>query len=258
LYLSTMRYISLLALFPIVVIGSLSFPNAGRAQGLLIKEYPPSTWIGFRAGGSIISENLAELTGGASQGLKFGFDGGLDIDHWFNGDWGISTGVSFMQKGVDQSYASVPGQGLGSGDDYYSMNFVEIPVLLKKGFGVSDISAGGARPFINIGPCFGFLASSSETTNGNIPPLNNPTSNLEKFSVSLYFGAGTMFFFNEGPAIFFDAGYETGLTNVFKVQPPPRAFYTPTGQVAKTANDIMVTVGAIWQLWGAPLGEAKN
>jgi hypothetical protein len=242
-----MRYTSLLSLTFIVAIGSLSFPSPGRAQGLLVKEYPPSTWIGFRAGGSIISENLAEITGGASQGLKFGFDGGLDIEHWFNGDWGITTGVSFIQKGVDQSYTFVPGQSLGSGDDYYSMNFVEIPLLLKKGFGVTDISAGGARPFVCIGPCFGFLASSAETTNGDIPPLNNPTSNIEKLSISLYFGAGSMFFFNEGPSIFFDAGYETGLTNALKSQ-PSRTFYTPTGQIVKTANEIMVTVGALWQI----------
>jgi len=242
-----MRYISLLALLSIVGIVSIANPSNTSAQGLLTRTYPPVTLIGFNAGVSIASEDLSELIGGASGGLKFGFDGGLDIEHWFDGNWGISTGVSFIQKGVDQNYTFIPGQSVGSGDDDYSMNFIEIPVLLKRGASVSDISAGAVRPFVCAGPTFGFLASSSEKTNGNIPPLNNPASNLEKFSISLYFGGGSLFLFNDGPTLFFDAGYETGLTNVFKSQ-PSRTLYTRSGQITSTANEIIVTIGVLWQL----------
>jgi hypothetical protein len=226
-------------------------------QGLFTKTYPPITLIDFRAGTSIISEDLSELIGGASSGQKFGFDGGLDFEHWFNGNLVISTGVLYTQKGVDQNYASIPGQSLVSGDDNYSMNFIEVQVLVKIGFvmgeGVGEISvrdenAVEVRPFLCMGPSFGFLTSSSETTNGTIPPISNPASYLQTSSISLYSGGGFLFMKEEGPTVFIDLAYETGLTKVFTSNPPSRIFFTPVSQVTRTANENIITMGLLWKL----------
>jgi hypothetical protein len=249
LFPSPRRNIPLLLLLAIAL---LAYPFFARAQDLLVKPYPPTTWIGLRAGGSILSESLAEITGGASSGLKFGIDGGLDLEHWFNENWGIVTGLEFVQKGVDQKYSSTSSKTIESGDDNYSMNFVEIPVLLKEGLVAKEVGAGGGgtaelRPFLCLGPTFGFLASASEATSGTITPIEDPTSFIQRFTVSLYFGTGASFTFTGGPILFFDAGYETGLTNVFKADPPPRAFYSKVGQVVSTANEIIVTIGAVWE-----------
>jgi hypothetical protein len=229
----------------VIATGSLWNPHTARAQYLLVKNDQPSTWLGFRLGGSIASENLSALPGGASTGLKFGFTGGLDFEHWFGDQWAITTGVLFMQKGIDQNYApSSAARGLPrfdtSGDDNFSMNYFEIPVLLKMAVGFGD-----TRPFICAGPTFGFLASASESTDGTIPPVNDLKSYLNNMDISIYFGGGVLERILKGPAITFEAGYETGLTKVFKTE-PPRPFSNPIGQTSATSSEILVNVGLMW------------
>lgn len=237
-----MRHTPLLALIYLIGSSSLSNPSALRAQGLLTKIYPPTTWIGLRAGTSIASESLSEIRGGAFAGLTFGFTGGLDIEHRFDGKWALCTGVSFTQKGIDESYAPSMTEPFASGDDRYSMNFVEVPIHLK-----ITAQGGDVLPFIRVGPTFGFLVSSSESTSGSLAPVSNLTSYLRSFCASLYFGSGVMYNLGGGSTLFFDAGYNTGLTNVFRSD-PPRSSYTRTGQTIATSDEIIVMIGAMFQL----------
>lgn len=238
-----MRYISALALFSIFAIASFSNLCFVRAQGLLVKPEPPETYIGFRLGTSVASESLLEVRGGASDGLKFGFCGGIDIEHWFNNRWGLATGLLYTQKGVDKQYTQSLTGLSGHGDDNYSMNFIEVPILLKIGQ-----TYGAVRPFFCAGATFGFLTSSSESTNGTLPPVNDPASYLDNFSASLYFGSGATGWIDGWPVFFFDFGYETGLTNVFKSEPAVRSLETPTGQVSATSNEFILTIGLLLRL----------
>jgi hypothetical protein len=234
-------------LFSAIVLGSSWSASSARAQFPNYADQRASTWIGFRFGTSIASESLSEIPGGASAGLKFGFVFGPAFEHWFSDNWGMSTGLLLMQKGVDEQYATsssargVPGHDT-SGNDNFSMNYVEVPILLKMAFGYGDI-----RPFVFAGPSVGFLVSASESTDGTIPPISNLKSYLNTLDYSICFGAGVMGRIYRGPAITFDAEYETGLAKVFSTE-PARPFSQPIGQSSATSSEIIVTVGLMWGL----------
>ena len=51
----------------------------------------------------------------------------------------------------------------------------------------------------------------------------------------------------KGPAITFDAEYETGLAKIFKSE-PTRPFSAPIGQSSATSSEIIITIGLMWGL----------
>jgi hypothetical protein len=232
-------------IFSALVFGSFWNPGTALAQFPNYADQRASTLVGLRFGTSIASESGAALPGGASTGLKFGFVFGPEIEHWFSGNWAISSGLFLVQKGVDQQYApSSIERGTAnhdtSGNDNFSMNYIEVPILVKVAFGYGDI-----RPYIFAGPSIGFLLSASEVTDGTIPPIGNLKSDLNSIDYSVCFGLGVMGRIYRGPAITFEAEYETGLAKVFKNE-PYRPFSQPIGQTSATSSEIIVTLGLMW------------
>jgi hypothetical protein len=233
-------------LFSAIVIGSFWNPRAALAQFPMYADQKASTWVGFQFGTSIGSESVTlPSDNSATSGFKFGLVLGPDLEHWFSDDWGISTGLLFMQKGVDEQYAtSSSARGTNgfdtSGNDNFSINYIEVPILLKWAFGYGEI-----RPFVFAGPSFGFLLSASESTDGEIPPINNLKSYLNTVDYSVVFGAGVMERIFKGPAITFDAEYEAGFAKVYNSE-PPRPFSQPIGQTSATSSEIIITIGAMW------------
>ena len=244
--------VSFLAFLSISIVAS-----APRAQ--YTTSQTTSTWVGVRAGTSFGSQSISNITSGATTGLKFGLLGGLQFEHWFDENMGVDVGLLFDQKGVHEQYSEGSlsnidtSNGLEnpySGNDDYTLNYLVIPVHFKVSFGYGD-----AKPYVFAGPSFGMLLSSSEKTTGNIPMVTDLKSYLNTVDVAIDFGVGFIDQLESGPAIFLDAGYSVGLSNVYKSNPPQSArpvpegmFPSPVDHTTAKSGDIRVGLGVMWKI----------
>ena len=243
-FLKSILVLSIFFLMPIVASAQFSLPTIGG-----------TTWIGLRAGVNVAGETFDSIPLNASAGLKIGAVGGLAIDHWFDNNWAISLGILFDQKGTDEQYSpnasnreSKTGSTIYSGTDDFNLSYLEIPILLKYAVGQGTI-----RPYVCAGPSFGELLSASETVSGNIQQLSNLKSDLQSTDVSIYAALGLMGQIYQGPILLFEAGYATGVTNIYKSTPIRIAtdgtnFPDPITPSTVKSGDIRVTIGAMWQL----------
>jgi hypothetical protein len=246
-FLRYLNYIFFFAALPITSYGQSTLLLAGS-----------STWVGIRGGASIAGESFTALPDNSTSTLRIGAIGGLTFEHWFNHTWAISTGVLFDQKGINESYAASaenrpgPNGTIYSGTDDFSMNYIEIPILLKYALGI-----GTVRPYLCAGPSIGTLLQESETASGTLAPITNLKSSLQTTDLSIYAGLGFMDEIHDGPMILFEAGYAVGISNVFKTTPtryttdptqPPTPFPDPIDPTGAKSGDIRVTIGAMWKL----------
>ena len=216
-----------------------------------------TSWWGIHAGVNLASETVT-TPDDATVGIKPGVVGALMFEHWFDGTWGLSAGILFDQRGSSDVYATSAanriknngeGPGIYSGNDDFTLSYIEIPVLLKYAFGEGDI-----RPYIAVGPSFGYLASASESTTGDLAPISNLKDSLQKFHVAIYGGLGLSDELYHGPMLTFDAGYAAGLTKIFKTTPKSRTatdgqlFPASVDLSSAKSSDILITIGAMWKL----------
>ncbi len=238
--------------FVIVLSIFLSLPAAVNAQ-FSIPTLGGSTWIGVRAGVNIAGESFDSIPLNASDGMRIGAIGGLTIEHWFDNSWAISSGILFDQKGTDEQYSPNAsnremGTTIYSGNDDFSLNYIEIPILLKYALG-----RGTIRPYVCAGPSIGELLSASETVSGSVQQLSNLKTDLQSTDVSIYAALGLMGQVDDGPILLFEAGYATGITNIYKSNPTRVAtngtnFPDPINPATVKSGDIRVTIAAMWQL----------
>lgn len=218
-----------------------------------------TSWWGLRAGVNLASESITAPEN-STVGIKPGVVGGLTFEHWFNDTWGLNASLLYIQKGAGEVYATSAGNReietdtvnktytLYSGNDNYTLSYLEIPVIIKFSFGEGDI-----RPYVAAGPSFGFLLGASETATGNLQPATDFKSNLQSVNVSLYGGLGLSDELYHGPMITFDAGYAAGLTKIYKSSPPRFAtdghsFPQPIDPATAKSSDILITLGLMWRM----------
>jgi hypothetical protein len=217
-----------------------------------------SSWWGIRAGVNLANEAITTPEN-ATVGIKPGILGGLTFEHWFDETWGINASLLYNQKGTSEVYATSAANReidttgkenfkLYSGNDDYTLSYLEIPVLLKFSFGEGDI-----RPYISAGPSFGVLLGASETATGDLMPVTDLKSFLQSVDVSIYGGLGLVDEIYQGPMITFDAGYAAGLTKIYKSSPSRvatdgRPFPDPIDPATAKSGDIRITIGAMWKL----------
>ena len=137
-------------------------------------------------------------------GNKTGFVAGGFIDVPVAPQFSFSPEVLFTQKGSKGSLEF-------DGDDYSaSLNVtqVQIPVLFKANF-----SGGSVRPFVVVGPAFGFTttADSKFEINGELFDEEDIKDDVESVEFSLVFGGGVRF----GNASV-EARYDMGLNDLDK------------------------------------------
>lgn len=243
-----LKSIFLLSVFfsvPIVALAQFSVASIGG-----------TAWIGVRAGANLASESFDSIPLNASTGIKTGLIGGLSFEYWIDNNWAVSAGILFDQKGTDEQYSpnasnrQIPtGTGpIYSGTDNFSLNYFEIPILLKYALGTGTI-----RPYICAGPSFGELMSASESVTGSIEPLTDLKSDLQSTDISIYAALGLMDEVYHGPILLFEAGYANGFTNIYKSNPQRTAtngnpFPFPIPLATVTSGDIRVTIAAMWPL----------
>ncbi len=241
-FFRSLFFLSIFSMLPIAASAQFSVTSIGG-----------TTYIGIRAGINVAGESFDSIPLNASDALTIGAIGGLAIEHWFDNNWAISSGILFDQKGTDEQYSSNAsnrevGETIYSGDDNFTLNYLEIPVLLKYALGVGTI-----RPYICAGPSFGELLSASESVSGSIEQLSNLKSDLQSTEVSIYAALGLMGQVNHGPLLLFEAGYATGVTNIYKSTPIRIAtdgttFPDPITPANVKSGDIRVTIAAMWPL----------
>ncbi len=236
---------------------STSFLLLFAIAGPLRAQYA-SSWWGVRAGVNIASENIT-TPDNATINMKVGALGGLAYEHWFDDTWGFNASILFDQKGASEVYATSANNrevplGNGnlsqpySGNDNFTLNYLEVPLVLQFSFGEGNIV-----PYIAAGPAFGFLLSASESTTGQIAPVPNLKSYLQTVDVSIYGGLGLEDEIYHGPTITFDAGYAAGLTKVYKSSPTRfatdgKAFPAPIDPTTAKSSDIEITLGIMWPI----------
>ncbi len=242
-FLRYLSYIFFFAALPAAVYGQSTLLLAGS-----------STWVGIRGGANIAGEAFDSLPYNSSSSLRIGAIGGVTFEHWFNGTWAVSTGLLFDQKGINELYSSAaanrqgPNGTIYSGTDDFSMNYLEIPILLKYALGI-----GTVRPYLCAGPSIGSLLQESETASGTLAPISNLKSYLQTTDLSIYGGLGFMDEIPHGPMLLFEAGYAVGITKIFKSSPARTAtdgiaFPDPINPATAKSGDIRVTIGAMWKL----------
>lgn len=224
-----------------------------------------SSWWGIRAGANFASQTIDMVPAGTTTAMKTGIIGGLSYGHWFDDTWGINISALYDQKGVSEQYSPNAQNRLVknpqdtnvsivlSGNDNYTLSYIEVPIIAKFAFGMGDI-----KPYIDAGPSVGFLMSASESADGYVVPVSSLKTYLNSVDISLYLGVGLADELYHGPMIVFDAGYAVGLTKIYKSSPvsPTNtrvttnnlAFPDPIDPATAKSSDIRVTLGIMWPI----------
>lgn len=199
------------------VLFGLSISTVTHAQGddmrSLRHAETAHTWVGLRGGVSLSSESV-ETALDASTSAKTGFQGGLQIDQWFNNMFAVSVAMTLDKKGIHESYPDHSRLHPSiSGDDDYSFSYLEVPIVVRAAFGNGD-----ARPYVFAGPSIGFLMSAEETISDPSikPSAADIKSAMNSTDLSLFLGAGFLDKLSEHFAFSIDVGYALGLTKVYK------------------------------------------
>ena len=140
---------------------------------------------------------------------RVGFELGWIFDYSLGDFVSLSVQTMYIQKGVKVLVNDV---NLGTGAVNFRLDYVEIPVFLKFGFGTRKIT----HPYLFVGPNIGInLNSTAEvnalgfTTDLDIDQIIN------SFDLGLGIGMGLHFAINEGNSfVFFEGRYVLGLTNI--------------------------------------------
>lgn len=157
--------------------------------------------FGVRGGVNLASQTSEALGISQSSDNIIGLTVGALVNVGITDDFSIQPELNYIQKGAkyDIDLSTIGGDNL---ELEQTLNYLEIPVLAKYGFGGSKI--GG---FIQAGPSIGFGLSGSASENGE--PFDFTWEDTRRSDFSIQFGAGLNF-----GSLFLDARYGLGLTNL--------------------------------------------
>jgi hypothetical protein len=138
-------------------------------------------------------DELADILGN-----KTGFVVGGFVEVPVAPQFSLAPEVLFVQKGAKGD--------VGSGSVTLTADQIQVPVLLK-----ANLSAGSVRPFVTVGPAFGFKVSSKFKVEGvaGEADFEEDNDDIEPVEFSLVFGGGVKF----GKASV-EARYDLGLNDL--------------------------------------------
>ena len=160
-------------------------------------------------GGLNIADLKGEVTEGEGAGLELetdnqtglGFGAVLYIP--ISKTFGILMEPGYLEKGANQKQEEA--------DLTWKANYLEMPVLLKAGFG-----SGSVRPYLMAGPSIGInLGSDLKIGGGGLALKIDVKDLLTTTDFSLMFGGGVLFPF-QSVNLYADVRYSLGLTDVFE------------------------------------------
>lgn len=177
------------------------------------------TYVGVR-GGSNISINLIRhnfYRQVINPRYTSGMNAGIIIKHYNRKNFGVQTGLEFIQKGWTQTFFEFF-------PDYTArLNYVDIPVLMTV-----YIGNGRTKYHINMGPFAEVLLSAKlDADPGDVAPFNFHTYDPNRdgsFGYGIRGGGGISHDFNFGQ-IHLEAFLAFSFSNVF--DPPSRSSFVP-------------------------------
>jgi opacity protein-like surface antigen len=115
----------------------------------------------------------------------------------------------------------------------YKYDAFAIPVLVKAKFTAGE----NMKPYVFVGPELGFTMKSEQeiTPTGGSSTTTDMKDNTEKMNLSIDFGAGSEYNLDAKTALFLDARYSLGMTNLDKTA-------NSTGKIKTTGIQIFVGV----------------
>ncbi|HRI84765.1 MAG TPA: porin family protein [Ignavibacteria bacterium] len=174
--------------------------------------------LGLEAGINIANTTQ---TPDANTNSKVGMIAGGVLELGLSKQISIVPGIRYVMKGNSFTTNNVNVDNKG--------NFLQFPALLKVKFPLTEI-----KPYLIAGPILGILLSSTQDQSTSTQSASFDTkANFETTEFSLLFGGGLDFKVATTTDLFFQFGYELGLSNISKV----------VNQTIKT-NGIQITAGA--------------
>ena len=179
----------------------LSFSSNSQAQVKIA--------LGLEAGVNI---GNTSQTPDANTSSKVGIIGGGSIDIGLSPQFSIVPGLRYVMKGNSQTGNFQDAQGNQYTEISTKGNYLQFPALLKVKFPLTEI-----KPYLIAGPILGILLSATQSATGpNTSRDFDIKSNLESSEFTLLFGGGMDFKVATKTDLFFQVGYELGLSNVTK------------------------------------------
>ncbi len=173
--------------------------------------------------------NIANFTGtpDPSTSTRTGLIIGADFSMGFTKYIAIQPGLKFIMKGASNSSAA------GSVSD--KLNYLEIPVLLKVTFPLTEVS-----PYLIGGPVLAINMSANEdqTPTGGTTTTVDVSNDISGTDFDLLVGGGVGFKVAPRMDIFAQFGYSFGLSNILK---------NSTTNTLKN-NGIQLTAGVMFHL----------
>ncbi|HQY19465.1 MAG TPA: porin family protein [Ignavibacteria bacterium] len=168
--------------------------------------------LGLQAG--VNFGNASNNVAGVDQTLSSstGFIAGGLVDIGLSKQISIVPGLRYIGKGSKQTNVAV--QGLGNGDLKTTIGMLEFPALLRVKFPLTEVN-----PYLIAGPILGIILSANTDfipTAGGTTQSFDVKSTFESTEFDLYFGGGLDFKISPSASLFFELGYELGLTDIAK------------------------------------------
>ena len=162
--------------------------------------------IGIEGG---VNFSNASINPSVTTDTRTGLIVGSLLDVNFTPQITLTPGIRFTMKGFSNTYTNVNGV---SQTDTYKLNYLEFPVLLKVKFPLTEI-----KPYLAAGPVLGInLSANLDQTAGTQSASSDVSNNVESIDFGLLFAGGMDFKVGMNTALFFQFGYQLGLSNIAK------------------------------------------
>lgn len=157
--------------------------------------------IGIEGGINIANVSVNPTT---TTDSRTGLIVGTLLDVNFTNQITLTPGIRFSMKGFSNTVNTVT--------NTIKLNYLDFPVLLKIKFPLTEI-----KPYLAAGPVLGInLSANLDQTNGTQSASSDISSSTESIDFALLFAGGMDFKVGLNTALFFQVGYQLGLSNINK------------------------------------------
>lgn len=157
------------------------------------------------AGNRFIAESRHNMEK-TSMHARFGV--GLLVDYFFTQNYALSTGINYTSKGSGIRYS--PTQNAGQVTDRFSLQYVEIPVMMKM---YTNEVAPDVKVYFHLGPSINTNIS-AKVNDEKLINGEKATKRFNLFEVSGVLGTGVEYQLGQTTRVFGGLAYHRGLTNI--------------------------------------------
>lgn len=155
--------------------------------------------LGLKVGGGMSKLNIEGVD------WKTGLDGGAFFNIKLNPNLSIQTEILYAQKGLKLDL-------MGLGEYKWVMDYIEIPIVVKRGFSTT----GNVKPVFFAGPAIGFLISAKQTLSLMGTEAEDDIKEVFKSTdIGLTVGAGIDWLMGTSGKLVMDLRFTISLTDNF-------------------------------------------